>query len=365
MAASDVAESAVAGQGSARLLIAGVGGIGGTIAATLLDRPSALLGSFVPLTTNHEVASAVATHGWRLREEEGERVLRGVEVASELPADTAPFDFVLLATRPPQVEEAARAALPHLKPSGALVCLQNGLCEERLAAIAGPERVLGAIVAWGGSMPRPGVFERTSGGGFTIGRLDGKDDPRLEQLATLLEPVGPVRCTENLRGARWSKLAINAAISTLGTIGGTRLGALLRHRFVRRVALEIMTEAVQVAQAAGAHLEKVAGTLDLGWIALKDDERRSRGSASLVAKHTVLLAVGTRYRRLRSSMLRAIERGRKPAVDFLNGEIVDRAKALGIPAPINELARDLVHAIARGEVSLRAAVRPPAVAEVA
>jgi 2-dehydropantoate 2-reductase len=61
-----------------------------------------------------------------------------------------------------------------------------------------------------------------------------------------------------------------------------------------------------------------------------------------------MLAVGARYRRLRSSMLAAIERGRPPAVDFLNGEVVDRAKTHGIPAPANSAARDLVWAIARG-----------------
>ena len=60
--------------------------------------------------------------------------------------------------------------------------------------------------------------------------------------------------------------------------------------------------------------------------------------------------MGARYRRLRSSMLAAIERGRPPAVDYLNGEVVDRAERLGIPAPINTAARDLVWQIARGEV---------------
>ena len=111
-------------------------------------------------------------------------------------------------------------------------------------------------------------------------------------------------------GARWSKLAINCAISSLGTVGGERLGVLMRHRFVRRLALEIMTETVLVARALGVRLEKVSGTLDLDWIALTDAERVSAGSPGLVAKHALLLAVGARFRRLRSSMLAAIERGR-------------------------------------------------------
>src|SRR6185436_18533360 len=45
----------------------------------------------------------------------------------------------------------------------------------------------------------------------------------------------------------------------------------------------------------------------------------------------------------------AIERGRPPAVDFLNGEVVSRGAALGIATPINAAIRDQVLAIARGE----------------
>ncbi|MEE2830253.1 MAG: ketopantoate reductase C-terminal domain-containing protein, partial [Myxococcota bacterium] len=85
-------------------------------------------------------------------------------------------------------------------------------------------------------------------------------------------------------------------------------------------------------------------------LALTESEKAGSRGPALVAKHSLLLAVGTRYRRLRSSMLRAIERGRTPAVDFLNGEIVERGSSLEIPTPFNARARDLVHAMARGEV---------------
>jgi 2-dehydropantoate 2-reductase len=47
-------------------------------------------------------------------------------------------------------------------------------------------------------------------------------------------------------------------------------------------------------------------------------------------------------------MLAAIERGRPPAVDFLNGEIVARGRTHGVPVPVNALVVDTVHAIASG-----------------
>src|SRR5205814_9410443 len=154
-----------------------------------------------------------------------------------------------------------------------VVVLQNGLCEDRVAAIVGADRVIGAIVAWGASMPEPGRYERTAHGGFAIGRLSGEIDDGVRRVGELLEAIGPVALTANLRGARWSKLALNCAVSALGTIAGDRLGPLVRVRRYRRLALEIMTEAVAVGKAEGIDLEKVAGTLDLTWIALSEADR--------------------------------------------------------------------------------------------
>lgn len=343
-----------------RVLVVGCGGIGGVVSATLAEHASTFGAGLevVAFTTNAAIAAAVQQQGFRLRGSDGARVVRGT-IVTALPDDTAPFDWILLATQPPQVEEAARSVQRFLAPrvgddGGAMVCFQNGLCESRVERLfpdgEGRDRVVGAIIAWGASMPEPGVYERTSSGGFTIGRMDGADDPRLSRLDAILEPIGPVTVSRNLAGARWSKLAINCAISTLGTLGGARLGALMTHRFVRRLAIEIMTEVVAVARAEGVRLEKVSGTIDLDWIALTPEERRARGSAGLLAKHSMLLAVGARYRRMRSSMLAAIERGRTPAVDFLNGEVVTRGHAHGIPTPVNAEAQRLVHALARREV---------------
>ncbi|MEL7368752.1 MAG: 2-dehydropantoate 2-reductase [Myxococcota bacterium] len=324
-----------------KVLVVGLGGIGGTVAGRLLAAGH----SVVAVSTNSSIRSAIDQHGFRLEGHGGARTISGRAVA-EPPSDGS-FDFVILATQPPQVEAAARNVIDRVAPAGALVVLQNGLCEERIARIVGPERVLGAVVSWGASMVGPGVYRRTSKGGFTVGALADANDDRIEALARLLQAVGPVKQTANLRGARWSKLAFNCAISTLGTIGGDRLGPLMRHGFVRRLGLEVMTEVVGVAQAEDVKLEKLAGTLSLSSLTLCADESR----ASLLGKHALLLAAGFRYRKLRSSMLAAIERGRPPAVDFLNGEIVDRAARHRLEVPLNRRLVTAVHAMADGQLA--------------
>ncbi len=320
--------------------VVGSGGIGGIVAALLAETEK----DVVAVTKNVGIADSLRTRGFQLRGDEQPRVVHG-KVSVGVPTGET-FDTVILATQPPDVERAAREIAPSLAKDGRIVCLQNGLCEDRVAAIVGKDRVLGAIVAWGATMPEPGVYDRTAQGGFTLGRMDGAFDPRAQDIASALECIGPVELTQNLQGKRWSKLAINCAISSLGTLGGDRLGALMPHRFVRRLALEIMTEVVEVAKAEGVKLEKVAGTIDLPFIALSEENRVAAGSPSLVAKHALLLAVGFRYRRMRSSMLSAIERGREPAVDFLNGEIVTRGRTHGIDTKVNAAVQKMVWELA-------------------
>ena len=327
-----------------RVLLLGCGGIGGVIAANLISRNAEV----VAVTHDTAIAEAINRRGFEVRYHDTIRRIHGRAFAT-LPSDPGVFDFIFLATRPSQVIDAACATAPLLREQGAMLCFQNGLCEQHVAPIVGANHTIGAVVTWGSSMPAPGVYERTSSGGFMLGRLDGADDVRFPVLRSLLGGIGPVEVTRNLAGARWSKLAINCAISAIGAIGAGRLGELFRYRFVRRLGLEAMTEAVTVARRHGVQLEKVSGTIDLEWTALTPADVSGPGSPSLFAKHALVLAVGSKFRHMRSSMLSAIERGRDPAVQYINGEVVRHAADLRIPVPINRRIQQVIDAIWRRE----------------
>ncbi len=325
----------------------GCGGIGGTLVCRLLEAGV----DVTVVTTNATVRSVLVSRGPSLGGRAAIRTLPESKVLSSVRDCDARFDFAILAVQPPEVERAASEVRAVLSAEGRIVCLQNGLCEERIAKLIGAERVIGGVVAWGASMPAPGQYVQTSAGGVTVGYLDGHEDSALLALGELLAHVGPTSRTQNLRGARWSKLAINCAVSTLGTLGGERLGPLLARGFVRNLALEVLTECVAVARADGIVLEPIATTVDLDWLILPDREGTPLGrSAALAARHALLLAVGARYRRMRSSMLAAIERGRTPAVDFLNGEVVERGRRLGIETPVNARAQRMVWEISEGRL---------------
>ncbi|OQX67996.1 MAG: hypothetical protein B6A08_12495 [Sorangiineae bacterium NIC37A_2] len=316
-----------------RVIIVGVGGIGGVLAANLIGEPIDL----TVATTNAEIRAAFLSGTARF---EGENLpaLPKQNVLSRADEASEPFDIAFIAVQPNAIDDVAKSLLPVLRPNSEVITLSNGLCDERVAGVVGIERARGAVVMWGARMPRPAEYIRTSSGGFLVGVVDPEGGALSLAAERLLEKVGPVRRTQNLLGARFSKLALNSAISTLGTLGGKTLGEMMLARNCRKAALLIISEAVRVAHAGGTELERV-NALNLEWLA------RGRGPL----RHAALIAVGLRYRRLRSSMLAAVERGRAPAVDHLNGEIVRRGHEVGVSASVNQRAIDLVWQIARGE----------------
>lgn len=261
----------------------------------------------------------------------------------------APFDLCIVATKATTLAVAVEAARAHLAGAAPIVCCQNGLPEEIAATIVGRDRVLGCIVVFAATMQEAGRYLVSARGGLNLGRPFAESP----DLTPWMEPLGatsPAVQVADFAGARWSKLALNCASSTLGVIGSVRLGELLRRRFVRRLVLEIWTEVAAVAAASGRSMVPIGGTFDIERMALSPDERtRPVGSPTLALKHALLLGIGLKYRSVRSSMLVALERGRSPEIDFLNGEIVRRGARLGIPTPINERLVATVKRIFAGE----------------
>ena len=338
---------------SPRILLVGSGGVGGVVAA-LLARAGCDL---TVVTGNPEIRAAIAERGLRVRELDGREWSAApprppVTHLHEL-SGTPPFALALLATKTTSLETVLPVVRPLLGDKGQVVCMQNGLPEERAAAVLGPERVIGCVVSWGATLLGPGHSVRTSQGGFQLGRLggprDAADDPVLAQAEAVLGQALPTRIIPNLLGVRWCKLAVNSATSTLGAAGGDTLGTLMRKRVVRRLALEIWAELCAVAEATQVELAPVMGNIDIRNMALSElDRQRRYGSPSLFIKHALLFALALRYRRMRSSMAVAIERGRTPEIDYLNGEIVRRGTALGVATPVNAALVTVIHDIVAG-----------------
>ena len=333
---------------SERVLLLGCGAVGGVIAGGLLraGRPLSIV------THNDEIAQAINRDGLRLTTPEGQWTLPATAHVC-LEDARGPFDAVYLAMKATDVEEAARDVAGCLTPRGYVVTLQNGVIEDRVAAILGRERVVAALVGWGATMHAPGVYEMTSCGELVVGETDGRLTDRVGRIQATLNDAAPTTISTNIYGVQWSKLAINCVITTLGAITGQLLGEMLRRSAIRRLGLAIVSEVVDVAQACGIVLEPVGGTLDIGRLYLPPERRHGGLGFDLLTRHVIMLVVGVKFRKLKSSMLQSLERGRRCEIDIMNGYVVEQGRARGVPTPVNSALTELVHDIEVGRRTIR------------
>jgi 2-dehydropantoate 2-reductase len=321
------------------ILVIGAGAVGGITAALLSKN-----GYDVAIVAKYpEYAELIKTKGLQVSGVCGAIQVRMPAYASVSEVE-GEKDIILLAVKANDMASAARDALPIAGKGSYVVSMQNGICEYELAAIAGKERTIGCVVGWGATMETRGELKMTSTGDFIIGYPGREPDDDLLKIASILEAVVPVKTTSNIMGHRYSKLIINSCITSMGAICGLYLGEMLAIKRMRRIFVNIIREAVAVADAMNLKLEVFGGRLDFrkfiageGWV---DNLRRD----------IMIRIIGFRYRRLKSSSLQSLERGKPSEIDYLNGFIVKQASEHNITVPVNSKIVEIVKMIEHGEL---------------
>lgn len=326
-------------QKNLKMAVIGAGAIGGVTAAFMKKN-----GWDPILVCKHaDTLAQVKAPGLQVVGLKGDHTipLKAVQTISQLPAG---LDIVFHATKANDCVAAAEELLPLLKPESMVVSLQNGISEDALADVLGRERVTGCVVGWGATHMGSGKLEVTSEGEFVLGNIDHRPDDRLETVRSMLAAVQPTRISDNIMGELYSKLMINACINSLGAIAGVPLGELLAVRKIRTIFIALMQEALAVANAMDLHVAPAAG-------GKLDYYQLLAGKSVLkqLKRHLVIRMIGFKYRRIRSSSLQSLERGRPTEVDFLNGYICDRAAEHGVPVPVNQAMVALIKAIEAGQ----------------
>jgi 2-dehydropantoate 2-reductase len=249
----------------------------------------------------------------------------------EAQALAEPFDAVFVAVKSYDTEWATALGIRHLAPEGVVVDFQNGVNDERVAAIAGRHRTLGCVITIGAGMYEPGHAMRTDTSkiGFKLGELDGSDSERARRLAALMNDVAPAKVTTNLWGERWSKLAVNCMANPLAGLSGLGSAAIRSEPEPCRIAIEIAAEVIQVGRARGYEVEPIFGIEAQRFV----DAAAGRGRADVMADMAAgakLLGGG------RPSLLQDVMRGRRTEIDYLNGYVVEQGRLSGVKTPFNE-----------------------------
>lgn len=228
--------------------------------------------------------------------------------ASTEASAVAGADLVLFAVKSPDTETAGAQMREHLKPGALVLCLQNGVDNaERLRAVLTGVQVAAAVVYVATEMAGPGHLRHHGRGELVI-----EPSPASERVAQALAAAGvPTEISDNVRGALWAKLILNCAYNALSAVGRIPYGELLQQPGVQDTMRDVVAECRAVAAADGVTLP---GDVD-------------------AAVRRIAETMPSQY----SSTAQDLMRGKPSEIDHLNGHVVRRGEALGVPTPANRV----------------------------
>ena len=256
------------------------------------------------------------------------------------------YDVIILLTKQLHNKEVVTMLKNFLSEDGVIVTLQNGIPEPSIAEIVGENHTMGCAVEWGAALTEPGVCELTSETdslSFHMGKMNGITDKQVKMVKELLELMCPVHEEENLMGARWSKLLINATFSGLGTVVGGVFGDVSENKDAQKVAIRCMKECIDVGHATGTQFAPVQGKNIVGLFYYKGALKRALGCK-------LLPIAMKKHRLIEPSMLQDLKKGKPCEVDAINGVVCEFGKKHGIPTPINDRIVEIIKKIQNGEL---------------
>jgi 2-dehydropantoate 2-reductase len=291
-----------------RIVVLGAGAIGSVYAAKLAaDHRVTVVGR-----ADH--VEAIRSGGLRLIGRE--TLTAHVDAVTEL-TTLAPNTIVLLTTKV-NASEAALAPIADLvREDTVIVCVQNGLGSEGVAAraVGGRATVLRAITQFGAVFQAPGLINFTAAGHTLL-----EDGPRSAGIAALLSAAGlDGRVSADIKTEIWRKLIFNCVINPITAITGTEV------RGIADSGLDPLKQLVIDECLAVARAEGVAFDIDfLPTIA-----------AVFGASQTI------------ASMRQDLMRGRPTEIDYMNGAVAALGREKGIDCPVNAALTAIVKAMDR------------------
>ena len=259
------------------------------------------------------------------------------------------FDLVLLCVKAHHTRAAVAELAPHLTDGGAVVSLQNGLCEHWIAEGVGPERTVGAFVNFGADVLEPGVVHRGNRGATVVGELDGaltERIHRIHQLMQLFEPDAVL--TGNVFGYLWGKLAY-ASLLFATALTDDPIADVLAEASFRPTLVALAREALAVAHARGVVPEPFDGFEP-------DAFRPGASPGDADASLDDLVRFNRTSAKTHSGIWRDLAvRKRRTEVDAQLGWIVRFGEEAGIPTPLTRALVQRIHEIEDGLRSLHRA----------
>jgi 2-dehydropantoate 2-reductase len=313
-----------------RIVVIGMGGVGGYLAARLSQAQAD-----VTCVARGAHGRALREHGLLVRgtrgveargsarEQNREQVEERVQLGRVLEAREleGPFDVAVIAVKWPGLPEACDELQRVIAPDGIVLPLLNGLdSEDVVASYVGAQRTLAAVAYMSAGLLEPGAIYVHGNARVGLAAYRPGQEAWLAQLVRLFTAAQvPVRSHFDYRSMLWEKMVWNAPFNAICALTRQNAGAVLQR--APELVRSAMREVIEVARADGSPLP------------------------DLLLEAMVQLT-RSEYPDTEPSMLQDVRAGRPTEVDILQGAVVERGAAREVPTPVMRTLAELVRALA-------------------
>ncbi|MCY3988246.1 MAG: 2-dehydropantoate 2-reductase [Gammaproteobacteria bacterium] len=291
-----------------RLAIIGVGGVGGSLGAALLQA-----GHEVLFIARGENAGTLAERGLTVKHERLPFHAGKIDITSN-PDGRAPAEAALLCVKRYDLIDAIETHAGWLASCGSVVTLQNGLdAQETAAELLPTDRTLGGTVQVVAKLLEPGVILREGETlQLNLAEPSGGVSERLRSLEHALAPTGiQAEIHRNMETMLWLKFLMVACSSSINVAIRSGFDAMASNPAMPWLLEIALQEALAVARAREVPLPH-------------DIEPQTRATLRNVFAHGG-----------KASLLTDLERGRPLEIEWLSGAIHRMGEETGVPTPLH------------------------------
>jgi 2-dehydropantoate 2-reductase len=266
-------------------------------------------------------------------------------MGDELPRGAA----VLFTTKAHQLAAAARAAArswPHSgDPEAWTAGLQNGvLTGDQLSEAFGPKRVVGASTVLGARRADDGTVV-TSLGRTYFGELGGGSSDRVTAVVRAFGEAGlPCEAAADIDGVLWAKMCNAVGVFGVSALTGLPTSQIMATPALVRAYRALIGEAALVASATGVSIADHPDLPMRTYLDLSPDDLAKRLTAGRRAPDP---SAPQNF----SSMAQDLAAGRPTEYEQIFGDLLRRARLLGVQIPRVGLVYDLVAGLDAGSAS--------------
>ncbi|MGH7110825.1 MAG: 2-dehydropantoate 2-reductase [Stellaceae bacterium] len=288
-----------------RILVLGAGALGGYFGGRL-----AASGADVSFLVRPARQAALRQNGLVVESPLGDLRLPAKTVTAE--TVTGPFDTILLTAKSYDLDAAIAAIGPAVGPDSAILPLLNGMLHlDRLGAAFGPAPVLGGVAYIAATLTPEGIIRHLNrAAALAFGERSGGVSERVKAIARLFAAAGvAATASAAILSDMWEKFVMITALAGMTCLMRGSVGEIMQAADGESLMLALIAECEEVATRSGFPPRP---------------QPRAQCRALLTER-------GSNFN---ASMRRDLEAGARTEADAVLGDMLHRARALGMAAPL-------------------------------